>query len=460
MRPRTLVLAGLAAALALLAATILVTLAVLRSLAPGWPQPIRHVVIDPRLPHLDLAALDADNAMYHLVGLTNVFDDANKDAIRDETRRLGDEGWRPGDYPAAEAWLDAPSAARDAWDRAGAMTHAQVPTLTGLGDLLPYLSPFLSLARMVPLRAERAAFHSDWTHVVAVYRAALANAGHISRGGGLIHHLVGIAMDNIACGSVRRLVVRYEVPPDISRELRALLRDRVDRMEPLAEAMRYERMFAQSAVDLVYRQPEEAASLIALGGDDRRLGRWLSSLMRSRVLALVGSRHESTRRHVDTIFTYVIDDADAPAGKEPSAELEAFRADRPKRMWIDDPIGQVLVRILLPSLQNVRPRVLETRANLLGSAVFLAVRQYQREHEGRPPTSLDELVPAYLADIPLDPQDPGASRFRYRVDGAAWVVYGVGRDGRDDGGLVDCAPMRANDGPCDLVFAFGEPAAP
>lgn len=52
---------------------------------------------------------------------------------------------------------------------------------------------------------------------------------------------------------------------------------------------------------------------------------------------------------------------------------------------------------------------------------------------GRPPASLDELVPSHAASIPSCPLT-GMS-FRY-VPGKVWSV---GRDGKDDGGVLDPA---------------------
>lgn len=65
---------------------------------------------------------------------------------------------------------------------------------------------------------------------------------------------------------------------------------------------------------------------------------------------------------------------------------------------------------------------------LLASA---ALRAYRAEHGGYP-ERLDELVPAYLTRVPVDPFD--LRPLRYRREGDRFRCWSVGPDGRDDGG--------------------------
>ncbi|MCR9119854.1 MAG: general secretion pathway protein GspG, partial [bacterium] len=64
----------------------------------------------------------------------------------------------------------------------------------------------------------------------------------------------------------------------------------------------------------------------------------------------------------------------------------------------------------------------------------LAIELYRREH-GKLPAELSDLVPDFLDEVPIDPftGDP----LIYRVDEDAIVIYSVGRNGVDDGGVVN-----------------------
>src|ERR1700722_845219 len=61
----------------------------------------------------------------------------------------------------------------------------------------------------------------------------------------------------------------------------------------------------------------------------------------------------------------------------------------------------------------------------------LAVRCYQTE-QGRLPPSLEQLVPMYLQQVPLDPFS--GRPIIYHPQGSKWLLYSVGEDGVDDGG--------------------------
>lgn len=55
--------------------------------------------------------------------------------------------------------------------------------------------------------------------------------------------------------------------------------------------------------------------------------------------------------------------------------------------------------------------------------------------KGRPPETLDELMPDYLAQIPDDPL--GEGQLKYRRNGDAFVIYSCGFDEDDDDGSVE-----------------------
>ncbi|MBI2301159.1 MAG: hypothetical protein HYU66_19805 [Armatimonadetes bacterium] len=65
-------------------------------------------------------------------------------------------------------------------------------------------------------------------------------------------------------------------------------------------------------------------------------------------------------------------------------------------------------------------------------ATALALQAWSLEH-GRPPARLHQLVPGYLRRLPDDPFAEGQP-FRYRREGAGYVLWSVGPDGKDDGG--------------------------
>ena len=59
---------------------------------------------------------------------------------------------------------------------------------------------------------------------------------------------------------------------------------------------------------------------------------------------------------------------------------------------------------------------------------------------GRLPSSIEELVPDYLQAVPSDPFNGEPMRFVVTDDGI--VIYSVGEDGEDDGGVVALQETR------------------
>ena len=80
----------------------------------------------------------------------------------------------------------------------------------------------------------------------------------------------------------------------------------------------------------------------------------------------------------------------------------------------------------------------------------IAVERF-RIRNGKLPQSLQELVPEFLPKVPDDPYNGGP--LRYVIEEKGYVVYSVGRDGKDDGGKG-----RSTRGP-DLVFRVSRSSA-
>jgi hypothetical protein len=122
-----------------------------------------------------------------------------------------------------------------------------------------------------------------------------------------------------------------------------------------------------------------------------------------------------------------------------SRDLASYNAN------LGDPVPEVkrspgrytLTSILMPSLNRAAQQHYLLLADRRLAATCLAVRLYATDHQGALPERLDDLVPAYLPAVPLDPVATGGVPIRYvnsRADAKDPRVYSVGADGTDDGG--------------------------
>jgi hypothetical protein len=94
-----------------------------------------------------------------------------------------------------------------------------------------------------------------------------------------------------------------------------------------------------------------------------------------------------------------------------------------------------------PSLTKMTAAHLRSQAHLRCAVVAVAAERYRLRHQ-RWPEALGDLVQrGLLKDVPTDPFDGRPLRWRLLGDGA--VIYSVGDDGADDGGLFDRATPAA-----------------
>jgi hypothetical protein len=112
----------------------------------------------------------------------------------------------------------------------------------------------------------------------------------------------------------------------------------------------------------------------------------------------------------------------------------------------------VFTSILVPSLAKSLETLAKVEAGEACARAGVAMTQYRLDH-GAYPGRLEELVPAYLEEVPVDPFDGHPIRLAIR-DGQL-IIYSIGSDGVDDGG-VDIDPIT---GKGDVIFTLKPPRA-
>lgn len=90
--------------------------------------------------------------------------------------------------------------------------------------------------------------------------------------------------------------------------------------------------------------------------------------------------------------------------------------------------------LLVPDFGSFAREMARAEATSRGVLIGLALANY-REEEGEYPDRLSDLVPLYLPAIWADPFDGQA--YRYRGGGHTYLLYSVGPDFDDDGGVPD-----------------------
>ena len=90
-----------------------------------------------------------------------------------------------------------------------------------------------------------------------------------------------------------------------------------------------------------------------------------------------------------------------------------------------NPIGDILVVMLLPAHERAVREYFNTIATARLTQIFITLRCYQLEH-GKLPDTLEALAPGYLQAIPVDPFN--GKPFGYDPTGEAPRMWSVGAD--------------------------------
>ncbi len=141
------------------------------------------------------------------------------------------------------------------------------------------------------------------------------------------------------------------------------------------------------------------------------------------------------------IFEPVVNAAHVPV-KDRLAAMGT--ADPPDR---EIPSYCIVTRLLLPPGVHSVQANLRIIARMRAARAALAVERYRLAH-GQLPESLDALVPEFLDEIPADPFGDGPVKCKRLENG--YVVYSVGHDGEDDGGLEHGPDVDISE--ADLTF--------
>jgi hypothetical protein len=94
-----------------------------------------------------------------------------------------------------------------------------------------------------------------------------------------------------------------------------------------------------------------------------------------------------------------------------------------------------------------RHKLLAARLRLLTTE--LALRCYQSQ-QGHGPERLDQLIPAHLKHVPLDPFSD--KPLIYRPQGTNWLLYSIGADKVDDGGKSIGRSVSGTESKGDLLY--------
>jgi len=131
---------------------------------------------------------------------------------------------------------------------------------------------------------------------------------------------------------------------------------------------------------------------------------------------------------------------------------EAFRLAKEVAANVDKKVHafppKIFSGLFLSAEDRIVTRMLNLEARRECALAALAIEQYRIQHKGALPEQLNALVQEVLPKVPKDPFD--GQPLRYRRSAKGYVVYSVGADLQDDGGVQQIRSSSSSKG--DEVF--------
>jgi len=113
----------------------------------------------------------------------------------------------------------------------------------------------------------------------------------------------------------------------------------------------------------------------------------------------------------------------------PYYKIRRQLADIPGKTW-----GRgMLTSLVIPALAHALESCANAEASDACAQAAVAMTRFKIDRGSLPP-HLGDLVPAYLDSVPIDPFD--GQPLRLVIKGDQWIIYSVGPDCKDDGGVA------------------------
>ncbi len=174
---------------------------------------------------------------------------------------------------------------------------------------------------------------------------------------------------------------------------------------------------------------------------NEQIGRFLKKQVYCRIWRFAWS-HQAQRHNLTTMQSLIDIARSAAKDKSLVPTEEAITA-----LLLECADGDFFDRLRHPDCANVtiasavaKSMRLETERSWVLSAI--ALKRYSLR-QGKPPTTLDALVPEFLSAVPTDYMDGKPIKYRLNSDGS-FVLYSVGTDGKDDGGDLSLPADKSN----------------
>lgn len=385
-------------------------------------------------PVLELVVPDADNAFVEYRAASLLLVPRDPKANIDDFEKAQSDGWVYATEPVRK-WLDANRPFMELWRKGTAKPDAQYLRAgeLSLDTLLPVVQEAREFSRLVRLESSKLLAEGQTEESWDWLRTSFRMSRQLGRHGVMIERLVGIGTHSLTAEGMMNWASDPQVTAELLRRAIRELQVEQKRTPPLSACLQMDYLSAMTTWRSLTDGPANA-TLNRLTGESEL--------------------NERAFRHV---FANWLGQADLPRNQrtktlpglfvfEPSA---ANVKTQPSANEVSGYVHlSVMAALFVPSGQQLFVAIDREAARDIVLLTVLALELFAREH-GQYPEKLEELVPDFLPAAPEDTHMPTKTPLRYRRDGDGALIYSVGDNGTDDGGLFEKAE--------DIGYRIGGP---
>ena len=304
--------------------------------------------------------------------------------------------------------------------RASAMKSCRYPIdlNKGFATLLPHLNQLRQAARLLSLEAMEQTEEQRPQEAVESVIASLNVSRSLNQEPMLISYLVHVACQGISLESLQRILNRMPLTDTQLSELAAAIEES-ENQQALTRAFVGERCMGQSGFEELRTGKVPMKDMVSFLGEPP----WWCHLFW--LYRTTGLLELDERCYLD-----IMEENVKATRLPPPEDMAAASAVVGKVNHLS--LCHVLSRMMLPALDQAVIKAGRCDAMIHNAQVAIAVEHF-RLANATLPKQLSDLVPAFLSAVPSDPFD--GKPLRYKTLAKGYVVYSVGDDREDNGGV-------------------------